>query len=105
MPRKPRFYLPGIPAHVIQRGNSRQAVFFSDEDYAAYLDWLKEGAEKDGCALHADVLMTNHVHLLMTPELRGQYTYYNLSQCGVNKYTVSSPPGERCSETDYSGYQ
>jgi putative transposase len=70
MPRKPRFYLPGIPAHVIQRGNSRQAVFFSDEDYTAYLDWLKEGAEKHGCALHAYVLMTNHVHLLMTPQTR-----------------------------------
>jgi len=70
MPRKPRFYLPGIPAHVIQRGNSRQAVFFSDEDYTAYLDWLKEGAEKHGCAIHAYVLMTNHVHLLMTPQTR-----------------------------------
>ena len=70
MPRKPRFYLPGIPTHVIQRGNSRQAVFFAEEDYAAYLDWLKEGAEKHGCAIHAYVLMTNHVHLLMTPQTR-----------------------------------
>ena len=70
MPRKPRFYLPGIPAHVIQRGNSRQAVFFSDEDYTAYLDWLKEWAEKHGCAIHAYILMTNQVHLLMTPQTR-----------------------------------
>jgi len=70
MPRKPRFYLPGIPAHVIQRGNNRQAVFFSEEDYTAYLDWLKEGVEKHGCAIHAYVLMTNHVHLLMTPQTR-----------------------------------
>ena len=43
MPRKPRFYFSGIPVHVIQRSNSRQAVFFSEEDYVAYLDWLKEG--------------------------------------------------------------
>jgi putative transposase len=67
MPRKPRFYLPGIPAHVVQRGNCRQAVFFEDSDYLAYRNWLAEGASKHGCAIHAYVLMTNHVHLLITP--------------------------------------
>ena len=67
MPRKPRFYLAGIPAHVVQRGNSRQAVFFDDGDYIAYLRWLKDGAAKHGCVVHAYVLMTNHVHLLVTP--------------------------------------
>ena len=46
MPRKPRFYLPGVPTHVIQRGNCRQAVFFADNDYRAYLTWLAEGAKK-----------------------------------------------------------
>lgn len=70
MPRKPRFYIPGVPAHVVQRGNSRQAVFFGEEDYVAYLGWLREGAEKHGCDIHAYVLMTNHVHLLMTPDSR-----------------------------------
>ena len=70
MPRKPRFYLPGVPAHIVQRGNNRQAVFFSNEDYQAYLGWLKEGADKHGCSIHAYVLMTNHVHLLVTPESR-----------------------------------
>lgn len=70
MPRKPRFYLPGVPAHVIQRGNDRQPVFFSDEDYRAYLSWLREGALQHGCAVHAYVLMTNHVHLLVTPLVR-----------------------------------
>lgn len=67
MPRKPRFYLPGVAAHVVQRGNSRQAVFFGDSDYVAYLRWLKEGAERYGCPIHAYVLMTNHIHLLVTP--------------------------------------
>lgn len=67
MPRKPRFYLPGVPVHAVQRGNCRQAVFFCDEDYTAYLNWLQEGAERHGCAIHAWVLMTNHVHLLVTP--------------------------------------
>lgn len=70
MPRKPRFYLPDAPAHIIQRGNNRQAVFYRNEDYAAYLNWLNEGARKNGCVIHAYVLMTNHVHLLMTPNSR-----------------------------------
>lgn len=70
MPRKPRFYLPAIPAHVVQRGNCRRAVFFSDEDHAAYLRWLHEACLKHGCQIHAYVLMTNHVHLLMTPRYR-----------------------------------
>ena len=68
MPRKPRFYLPGVPAHVVQRGNNRQAVFFTDDDYQAYLGWLREACERHGCVLHAYVLMTNHLHLLLTPE-------------------------------------
>jgi putative transposase len=52
----------------VQRGNNRQAVFYDEQDYRAYLKWLKEGAERYGCAIHAYVLMTNHVHLLVTPE-------------------------------------
>jgi len=40
MPRKLRFYLPFFPAHIIQRGNNRQAVFFTDDDYTDYLNWL-----------------------------------------------------------------
>ncbi len=67
MPRKPRFFLPGMPVHAIQRGNNRQAVFFDGEDYRAYLGWLKLAAEKYVCHIHAFVLMTNHVHLLVTP--------------------------------------
>ncbi len=47
MPREPRFYLPNVPAHIVQRGNCRQAVFFSADDYRAYLDWLKEGAIRE----------------------------------------------------------
>jgi len=68
MPRKPRFYQPDVPAHVVQRGNNRQTVFFFDDDYQAYLAWLKEGCERHGCFIHAYVLMTNHVHLLVTPD-------------------------------------
>lgn len=53
MPRKPRFFVPGLPVHAIQRGNNRQAVFFEDEDYRAYLGWLKLAAEKYACHIHA----------------------------------------------------
>ena len=70
MPRKPRFFVPGLPVHAIQRGNNRQAVFFCDEDCREYLGWLKLGVEKYACQVHAYVLMTNHVHLLLTPERR-----------------------------------
>jgi len=68
MPRKPRFYLPGIPVHVVQRGHSREPVFFETEDYQAYLHWLQEAAERYGCKIHSYVLMTNHIHILVTPE-------------------------------------
>ena len=67
MPRKPRFTLPGIPQHVIQRGNNREPCFFAEEDYGRYLNDLKETAAKHSCHIHAYVLMTNHVHLLVTP--------------------------------------
>ena len=67
MPRKPRFFLPNIPVHAVQRGNNRQAIFFDEPDYRLYLGWLKVAAEKYGCQIHAYVLMTNHVHLLITP--------------------------------------
>ena len=70
MPRKPRFQIPAIPAHIVQRGNNRQPIFFEPADYAAYLNWLHVGLERYGCELHAYVLMTNHVHLLITPDSR-----------------------------------
>ncbi len=67
MPRKPRFFLPDVPVHIVQRGHSREPVFFEDGDYQAYLGWMKEAAERYDCAIHAYVLMTNHIHILSTP--------------------------------------
>ena len=71
MPRRPRITLPGVPLHLIQRGNNRQACFYSTEDYQTYLCWLGKYAQESGCAIHAYVLMTNHVHLLLTPRTAG----------------------------------
>lgn len=67
MPRKPRMFQPGLPCHVIQRGNNRQVCFFTEQDYLFYLSCLALSCEKHRVDLHAYVLMTNHVHLLMTP--------------------------------------
>ena len=68
MARLGRYFLPTQPLHVIQRGNNRQAIFHADDDYRAYLQWLGAAAQVNGCAIHAYVLMTNHVHLLVTPQ-------------------------------------
>ena len=71
MARLPRLDLPGITQHIVQRGNDRQACFADDADYLQYRQELGEAAFKHGCALHAYVLMTNHVHLLVTPSEPG----------------------------------
>jgi len=71
MPRRPRLTLPNVPLHLIQRGNNRQACFVADEDFCFYLDWLGDYAGKTGCRIHAYVLMTNHVHLLLSAERGG----------------------------------
>lgn len=68
MPRKPRSYIPGIPVHIVHRGNNRQATFYADEDYLFYLESLQTGLRRYGASLHAYCLMTNHVHLLITPD-------------------------------------
>ena len=68
MARIPRIVVPGQALHIIQRGNNRQAVFYRVEDYCFYLETLQQAAVLHGCAIHAYVLMTNHVHLLATPE-------------------------------------
>ena len=91
MPRLPRFILPGQAQHVIQRGNNRQIIFQADNDYLYYLEKLHAAAELHQCDIHAYVLMTNHVHLLVTPhteeglgkmmQMLGRYyvQYYNHS--------------------------
>lgn len=66
MPRRARIILPDVPVHVIQRGIDRGACFFSDEDRRFYLDTLGGLARANGVAVHAYVLMANHVHLLVT---------------------------------------
>ncbi len=83
MPRSARLVLPGIPLHVIQRGVNRAALFIDDEDRRHYLRLLRNACRKQAVAIHAFVLMGNHVHLLITPS-----TVEGLApamrQCGQN---------------------
>ena len=67
MPRLLRYGAPGMPQHVIQRGNNRCAVFMRTADYQFFRECLRSACERHGCRVHAYVLMTNHVHLLATP--------------------------------------
>lgn len=67
MPRMPRYFVEGVPQHVVQRGNDRRPIFLEQDDYSHFLACLLSAARKHGAAIHAYVLMTNHVHLLMTP--------------------------------------
>ncbi|MCW9012604.1 MAG: transposase [Gammaproteobacteria bacterium] len=70
MPRKPRFYQPDIPVHIVRRGHSREHVFFETGGYQTYLHWLQEASERYECDIHAYVLMTNHIHILATPKTK-----------------------------------
>jgi putative transposase len=68
MSRYPRPVFATVPLHIIQRGNNRNPCFFSRNDYRTYLEILGEASQRFPCAIHAYVLMPNHVHLLATPE-------------------------------------
>lgn len=71
MARQPRLDLPGIPQHVVQRGNNRLPCFLDQADRHRYLHMLHEALLSTGSKLHAYVLMDNHVHLLITPPETG----------------------------------
>jgi len=68
MPRRPRIAIAEYPMHVVLRGVDRCAIFFSDGDCRYFLDKLAERATAESVDVHAFVLMTNHIHLLMTPK-------------------------------------
>lgn len=67
MARLPRYFVPDVPLHIILRGNNRMAVFLHPDDYSEFKEILRSAAVRHGLAIHAYVLMTNHVHLLASP--------------------------------------
>jgi putative transposase len=72
MARLPRIDVPGVPQHLIVRGNNRATLFQDDADRCIYLQFLEEALDSCACELHAYVLMSNHVHLLATGHLHGE---------------------------------
>ena len=68
MTRIARVVVPGLPHHVAQRGNRRERIFFADDDYALYRDWLAQSCRRFGVAVWAYCQMPNHVHLILTPQ-------------------------------------
>ena len=68
MARLPRLTVTGYPQHVILRGNNRQDIFRNTADYQRMLDLMEQHSREQGVEIHAYVLMTNHLHLLLTPQ-------------------------------------
>ncbi|MBI4293899.1 MAG: transposase [Betaproteobacteria bacterium] len=101
MARHSRLELPGVPQHVIQRGNNREPCFFSDSDYRLYLECLREASVRHDCAVHAYVLMTNHVHLLVTPRESGAVS--RMMQHLGRRYVRTVNDGYRRSGTLWEG--
>jgi putative transposase len=67
MPRKPRYFIPGVPSHIVVRGHNRAPCFIRANDYSFFLRSLRGACGRGAAHIHAYVLMTNHIHLLMTP--------------------------------------
>jgi len=97
MPRKPRFNIVGIPQQVIQRGNNREPCFYAEGIYRRYLDDLQECASKFDCLIHAYVLMTNHVHLLVTP--MAEFGISQMMQALGRRYVYFVNKENRCQST------
>jgi len=87
MPRAARTVLSDCPLHVVQRGINRNACFLLPGDYGAYLRDLAAFSARFRCSVHAYCLMTNHVHLLLTPHAPDACSLLmkNLGQCHVQR--------------------
>ncbi|HEX6793744.1 MAG TPA: transposase [Casimicrobiaceae bacterium] len=113
MPRRPRILLDGLPLHIVQRGHNREPCFFTEGDYRFYFRCLGEALVETGRMLHAYALMTNHVHLLLTPGVGAQvptllislgrryvpelsYPRPGLRRCHADGHIPSSVTGAKC---------
>jgi putative transposase len=101
MPRKPRFVLPDYPQHVILRGNDRRACFFAPSDYRLFLSYLAEAGKRHCLETHAYALMTNHVHLLVTP--RAEFAISHAMQRLGQRYVQSINKQYRRTGTMWEG--
>lgn len=67
MTRQKRILPANIPVHVVHRGVNKCSIFITQDDYEQYLGFLEKALNTNECAMHSYVLMTNHIHLLLTP--------------------------------------
>jgi len=88
MPRAPRLEIPGVPLHIVQRGVNRCATFLCSEDRGFYLHLLEQAFRAESVALHAYVLMGNHVHLLASAHVSGRISkgMQHVNQCFVRAF-------------------
>lgn len=84
MARLPRLVIPNQPLHIMHRGNNRQDIFNTEDDMLRIKDDIEHGLKKSGCFLHAYVIMTNHLHLLITPGSKEQLAFF--MQAMANRY-------------------
>ena len=84
MARLSRIVVPNQPLHIMHRGNNRQDIFKSEDDLIRITEDIKHSLSKAGCYLHAYVIMTNHLHLLITPENKEQLAKF--MQSLANRY-------------------
>lgn len=104
MARISRFVVPGLPHHVTQRGNRRERVFFTDDDYALYHGLLASQCRRHGVACWAYCLMPNHVHLILVPDRdeiaragarRDPSALFDGDQCAARRDRASVPGAVR----------
>jgi len=76
MARLPRLVIPNQPLHIMHRGNNKQHIFNTDDDRVKIKEDIAHGLKKSGCSLHAYVIMSNHLHLLVTAESKEQLAIF-----------------------------
>lgn len=82
-----------MPQHIVQRGINREPCFFAEEDYHFYLHWLEKAAADWHCHIHAYALMTNHVHLLVTPETETGIAKFKGARLNIPASANATLPG------------
>ena len=101
MPRRPRLAAAGVPMHITQRGHNRGLTFLDAADFAAFLGCLRDASRRKQCAVHAYALMSNHVHLLVTPGLPNAASH--LMQSIGRRYVRYFNDRHRCRGTLWDG--
>jgi len=84
MARLPRLVIPDQPLHIMHRGNNRQDIFNTEDDLVRIKEDIEHGLKESGCSLHAYVIMSNHLHLLVTPESKRELAFF--MQAMANRY-------------------